>query len=223
MDHVLPRLDTLQGTPAVESAAESVPCLQRVTQHVTPSALGAGGVSPPGRAGGGGVAVTGFVPLFAGDLPLDFPLPRVPPGAFARRLSLPRATQVHQLLRQGVRVHAPPVHPVPRGLGPLQDPPAPRQDKMLQVHLEADAAGRSRLSGLGPEAGEGRGWLFGRATRAKCLLLLTPASLPRSKRDVLDLDGHVSPSPPALPAATQPSDGEQDLTASVKRLPRIVH
>lgn len=66
------------------------------------------------------------------------------------------------------------------------------------------------------------GFLDG-AVSAKHLLLLTLASLPQSKRDVLDLDGHVFPSLPALPTATRLSDREQDLTASVKTLPRIVH
>lgn len=72
---------------------------------------------------------------WSGDLPLDLPLPRLPPGALTRRLPLPRAPQVHQLLRQGVRLHAAALHAVPRGLGAVQDPPAPRQDQVLQVHL----------------------------------------------------------------------------------------
>lgn len=43
---------------------------------------------------------------------------------------------MHQLLCQSVRLHALAVHPVPCGLCSLQDPAAPRQDKMLQVHLD---------------------------------------------------------------------------------------
>lgn len=42
---------------------------------------------------------------------------------------------MHQLLRQGVRLHAAALHAVPRGLRAVQDPPAPRQDQVLQVHL----------------------------------------------------------------------------------------
>lgn len=72
---------------------------------------------------------------WSGDLPLDLPLPRLPAGTLTRRLPLPRAPQVHQLLRQGVRLHAAALHAVPRRLGAVQDPPAPRQDKVLQVYL----------------------------------------------------------------------------------------
>lgn len=141
------------------------------------------------------VTVTLRVPLLPGHLPLDFPLPWVPPGAFARRLSLPRAAQVHQLLREGVRVHAPAVHPVPRGLGPLQDPPAPRQDKMLQVHLEAGGSRPPGLSRLHPEAGEGAGgFLAGLRVRNTLCYRLRPP--PRSKRDALHWDGCVSPALP---------------------------
>ena len=76
-----------------------------------------------------------YHPAGSGDVSLDLPLPRLSAGAVARRLALPRAPQVHQLLRQGVRLHAAALHPVPGGLGALQDAPAPRQDQVLQVHL----------------------------------------------------------------------------------------
>lgn len=76
----------------------------------------------------------------SGHVSLDFPLPRLPSGTVARRLALPRAPQVHQLLRQGVWLHAAAVHAVPCGLCAFQNAPATRQDQMLQVHL---AAGRS--------------------------------------------------------------------------------
>lgn len=55
----------------------------------------------------------------SGDLSLDFPLPRLPSGPLTRRLTFPRTPQVHQLLRQGVRLHAAAVHAVPRGLRSL--------------------------------------------------------------------------------------------------------
>lgn len=52
-----------------------------------------------------------------GDVSLDFPLSGLPSGPFARRLAFPRATQVHQLLRQSLRLHAAAVHAVSCGLG----------------------------------------------------------------------------------------------------------
>lgn len=55
-------------------------------------------------------------PSHLGNITLDFPLPRVPPGSFARRLAFPRAAQVHQLLCQSVRLHASAVHTVQGGL-----------------------------------------------------------------------------------------------------------
>lgn len=64
-------------------------------------------------------------------------MPRMPSGSVTRRFPLSRAAQVYQLLCQGVRLYAPAVHTVPRGLCALQDPPAPRQDQVLQVHLGA--------------------------------------------------------------------------------------
>jgi len=86
-----------------------------------------------------------------GDLTVDFPMPGLPSGSVTRRFPLPRAAQVYQLLCQGVRLHAPAVHAVPRGLCALQDPPAPRQDQVLQVHLGA-LHGRARTSRAGQAA-----------------------------------------------------------------------
>lgn len=100
-----------------------------------------------------------------GNVTLDFPLPWLPSGSLARRLALPRAPQVHQLLRESVRLHAAAVHAVPRGLRAVQDPLTPRQDQVLQIHLgwgskdeveenrdfERKARrGRSHGSGFGP-------------------------------------------------------------------------
>lgn len=44
---------------------------------------------------------------------------------------------MYQLFCQGVWLHAPTVHSVQGGLCALQDPSAPRQDQVLQVHLGA--------------------------------------------------------------------------------------
>lgn len=73
--------------------------------------------------------------LFPGDIEVDFPMPGVPSGPVPWWLSLSRAAQVYQLLCQGVRLYAPLVHTVQGRLCALQDPPAPRQDQVLQVHL----------------------------------------------------------------------------------------
>lgn len=54
---------------------------------------------------------------------------------------------MYQLLRQGVWLHAPTVHSVQGGLCALQDPPAPRQDQVLQVHLGAGGFGEGRAEG----------------------------------------------------------------------------
>ena len=131
-----------------------------------------------------------------GDLTVDFPMPGLPSGSVTRRFPLPRAAQVYQLLCQGVRLHAPAVHAVPRGLCALQDPPAPRQDQVLQVHLGAlhggartsrageAARGPWTLKGLRdthrgrarPSAGRGAGGREGRAA----LLLKSAAPGPEA-------------------------------------------
>lgn len=73
--------------------------------------------------------------LFPGDIEVDVPMPGVPSGPVPWWLSLSRAAQVYQLLCQGVWLYAPLVHTVQGGLCALQDPPAPWQDQVLQVHL----------------------------------------------------------------------------------------
>lgn len=42
---------------------------------------------------------------------------------------------MHQLFCEGVWLHAAALHAIPCGLCAVQDPPATRQDQMLQVHL----------------------------------------------------------------------------------------
>lgn len=69
--------------------------------------------------------------LLSGDVTLDLPLSRLSAGSFARRLALPRASQVHQLLRKSLRIHAAVIHSVQSGLGTLQDAVAPRQDEVF--------------------------------------------------------------------------------------------
>lgn len=100
-----------------------------------------------GKGGVGSVTLQGFCrvqpleshsappSLFPGDLTVDFPMPRMPSGPVPRRFPLSRAAQMYQLLCQGVWLHAPAVHSVQGGLCALQDPPASRQDQVLQVHL----------------------------------------------------------------------------------------
>lgn len=83
--------------------------------------------------------------LWLGDVSLDVPLSRLSSGTLSRRLALPRAPQVHQLLCQGVRLHAAALHTVPSGLCPLQDPTPARQDQMLQIHLEGPKEARTLL------------------------------------------------------------------------------
>lgn len=75
--------------------------------------------------------------LFPGDLSLDFPMPGMPSGPVTRWFPLSRAAQMYQLFCQGVWLYAPTVHSIQGGLCALQDPPAPRQDQVLQVHLGA--------------------------------------------------------------------------------------
>lgn len=93
---------------------------------------------------------------------------------------------MHQLLCQGVRLHAPPVHTVQGGLCALQDPPAPRQDQVLQVHLGpcrfggdneqskgSHSQGSQVLKNLGDICGAGprpfAGEAAGKVDRGSCL------------------------------------------------------
>ena len=70
-------------------------------------------------------------PLSVGDVTVDIPLRGLPQGAERGGGALPRAAPLHQLLHQGIRLHAPALHTVQGGLRAFQNADTARQTKVF--------------------------------------------------------------------------------------------
>lgn len=71
----------------------------------------------------------------AGDFPLDFPLPWMSGDPVQWHRALHRATQVHQLLRPSLRIHASPVYTVQSRLSAIQNKVACWKAEVFQVYM----------------------------------------------------------------------------------------
>lgn len=72
---------------------------------------------------------------FAGDFPLDFPLPWMSRDPVQWHRALHRATQVHQLLRPSLWIHASPVYTVQSRLSAIQNKVACWKAEVFQVYM----------------------------------------------------------------------------------------
>ena len=72
-----------------------------------------------------------------GDVAVDIPMSWLPEGSVCRGIALQWTTQVHQLLRTGLRLHATAQHSVQSRLCALQDSYLSRQTEMFQVYLSS--------------------------------------------------------------------------------------
>lgn len=72
---------------------------------------------------------------FAGDFPLDFPLPWMSGDPVQWHRALHRATQVHQLLRPSLRIHASPLYTVQSRLSAIQNKVACWKAEVFQVYM----------------------------------------------------------------------------------------
>lgn len=72
---------------------------------------------------------------FAGDFPLDFPLPWMSRDPVQWHRALHRATQVHQLLRPSLWIHASPVYTVQSRLSAIQNKVTCWKAEVFQVYM----------------------------------------------------------------------------------------
>lgn len=72
---------------------------------------------------------------FAGDFPLDFSLPWMSRDPVQWHRALHRATQVHQLLRPSLWIHASPVYTVQSRLSAIQNKVACWKAEVFQVYM----------------------------------------------------------------------------------------